>query len=42
MHGNTDIMVLTVFVDLLQVSVYAVYNAIAGGINQVVMSAAAI
>lgn len=39
-HGNTDIMVLTVFTDMLQVSVYVVYSAVAGGINQVVMSVA--
>lgn len=39
-HSNTDIMVLTVLTDMRQVSVYAVYNAIVGGINQVVMSAA--
>ena len=39
-HSNTDIMVLTVFTDMLQVSVYVVYTSVAGGINQVVMSAA--
>lgn len=35
-HTNTDIMVLTVFTDLLQVSVYAVYNLIVSGVNQMI------
>ncbi len=39
-HSNTDIMILTVFTDMLQVSVYVVYTSIVSGINQLVMSAA--
>lgn len=39
-HSNTDIMVLTVFSNLRQVSVYSVYSMIVGGINMVIASAA--
>lgn len=37
-HSNTDIMVLTVFADMLHVSVYSVYALIVGGINQLITS----
>ena len=39
-HSNTDVMVLTFFADLRQVSVYTVYTMIAGGINMLIASAA--
>lgn len=37
-QNNTALVVLTVFTDLLQVSVYSVYNLVISGINQLVMS----
>lgn len=40
MHSNTGIIVLTVFTNLLQVSVYTVYNAIANGINMLIATVA--
>lgn len=38
-HSNTDIMVLTVFTDLKQVSVYSVYSLIIGGLNLLITTA---
>lgn len=40
-QNNTALVVLTVFTDLLQVSVYAVYNLVISGINQLITSCAA-
>lgn len=39
-HSNTDIMVLTVFTDLKQVSIYSVYSAVVGSLNALIASAA--
>ena len=38
-HTNTDIMVLTVFTDLRQVSVYSVYHVITNSLNMLILSA---
>ena len=37
-QNNTALVVLTIFTDLLQVSVYSVYNLVISGINQLIMS----
>lgn len=39
-HSNTDIMVLTVFTNLKQVSVYSVYSAVVASLNGLIASAA--
>lgn len=36
--NNTDVMVLTVFTDMLEVSVYSVYNLIANGLKRSVLA----
>ncbi|MCD8004413.1 MAG: polysaccharide biosynthesis C-terminal domain-containing protein [Oscillospiraceae bacterium] len=38
-HSNTDIIVLTIFTDLYQVSIYSVYNMVTTGIKQFVTAA---
>ena len=35
-HSNTDIMVLTIFENILEVSVYAVYNLVISGLRKIV------
>lgn len=39
-HSNTDIMVLTVFTNMKQVSVYSVYSAVVGSLSGLIASAA--
>ena len=36
--NNTDVMVLTVFTNMLEVSVYSVYNLVANGLKRIVFS----
>ena len=39
-HSNTDVVLLTLFANLMQVSVYTVYTAVTGGINTLILTAA--
>lgn len=36
--GNTDVVVLTIFASLIDVSIYSVYNMIMNGVKQIVLS----
>lgn len=37
-HTNTDVVILTIFTDLIEVSVYSVYNLVAKGLKSLVTS----